>query len=228
MNVIARLIAFLTEWEVGNVPARRWWKNSAGKETSEYVNAVRSVTPLDVTSSTVSKISDIVTNIVSESMSEDDQTELYWRLLPDHTVKPCSAARYTEEYRKRHTTIAQHGEDADPWRVNYNAVTIDGTLISVSTVFLGMAHGWDEITDKPFLFETLILGGPLDEQITRYTNWEAATAGHWLALGRVTLEMEREQAREALKERRAQRPKAPVFDMSAARKIRLRKKKDGE
>ncbi len=53
--------------------------------------------------------------------------------------------------------------------------------ITVSTVFLGLNHNHGDV--KPLLFETMIFGGELDEQIERYSTWEEAEKGHkrWVA-----------------------------------------------
>lgn len=48
--------------------------------------------------------------------------------------------------------------------------------VTISTVFLAMNHGWGE--EKPVLFETMVFGGPLDEEQERYTTWEEAEEGH--------------------------------------------------
>lgn len=49
--------------------------------------------------------------------------------------------------------------------------------VRVSTVFLGLDHrfGGD---GPPILFETMIFGGPHDEDQNRYCTWEEAEAGH--------------------------------------------------
>lgn len=49
--------------------------------------------------------------------------------------------------------------------------------VEVSTVFLGMEHGQDEL-GRPILFETLVFGGPHDGMQCRYCTWEEAEAGH--------------------------------------------------
>lgn len=46
----------------------------------------------------------------------------------------------------------------------------------VSTVFLGLDHSFDD--GPPVLFETLVFGGPLDEEMERYHAWEEAEKGH--------------------------------------------------
>lgn len=49
--------------------------------------------------------------------------------------------------------------------------------ISVSTVFLGIDHGWGR-GEKPILWETMVFGGPLDHERERYTSRDDALAGH--------------------------------------------------
>lgn len=52
--------------------------------------------------------------------------------------------------------------------------------IVVSTVFLGLEHGFDE-RGRPILFETPpfnSLDGSLDDHMERYATWEDAEAGH--------------------------------------------------
>lgn len=48
--------------------------------------------------------------------------------------------------------------------------------IMVSTVFLGLDHRHGDGT--PLLFETLVFGGPLADEMVRYTSWDQAQAGH--------------------------------------------------
>jgi hypothetical protein len=45
----------------------------------------------------------------------------------------------------------------------------------VSTVFLGLDHGWDGET---LLFETLVFGGPMDGEMNRCSTWEQAEEMH--------------------------------------------------
>ena len=49
--------------------------------------------------------------------------------------------------------------------------------ILVSTVFLGIDHGWDDET-PPHIFETMIFGGEHDEYQARYSTLAEARAGH--------------------------------------------------
>lgn len=63
-------------------------------------------------------------------------------------------------------------------RVRY---TVSGG-VAVSTVFLVIDHGFG-FSEKPVLFETLVIGGVYDQQMDRYTTWDEAVAGHeaWVA-----------------------------------------------
>lgn len=49
--------------------------------------------------------------------------------------------------------------------------------ISVSTVFLGLDHSFSPGA-APQIFETMVFGGPLDNDLDRYATWEEAEAGH--------------------------------------------------
>jgi hypothetical protein len=48
----------------------------------------------------------------------------------------------------------------------------------VSTIFLGLDHGWMEDGKPPVLFETMIFGGEHDDEQYRYTTWDEARAAH--------------------------------------------------
>lgn len=63
--------------------------------------------------------------------------------------------------------------------------TVEDTTIS--TVWLGMDHGFGE-HHEPVIFETLIMGGPLDQEMWRYTSHPEAIAGHHKAVELVRLE----------------------------------------
>ena len=57
---------------------------------------------------------------------------------------------------------------------------VDQTTIGdalVSTVFIGLDHRFDG-NGPPLLFETMIMGGPLDDYTWRYSSWDDAEAGH--------------------------------------------------
>lgn len=56
----------------------------------------------------------------------------------------------------------------------------DGTR--VSTVFLGLNHGWAPGED--LWFETMIFDGPHDGYMDRYTTWDEAVEGHKAAVAK--------------------------------------------
>lgn len=49
--------------------------------------------------------------------------------------------------------------------------------ITVSTVFLGLDHGWGLYHD-PILFETMVFGGQLDQTQERCSTWDEAEVMH--------------------------------------------------
>jgi len=59
--------------------------------------------------------------------------------------------------------------------------------VSVSTVFLGIDHGWG-VSGPPLIFETMVFGGPLDQEQERYYTWTEAVAGHKAMVKRVRKE----------------------------------------
>lgn len=48
--------------------------------------------------------------------------------------------------------------------------------VRISTVFLGLDHNWG--SGRPLLFETMIFGGPLNEQCWRTATWNEAQLAH--------------------------------------------------
>lgn len=59
----------------------------------------------------------------------------------------------------------------------------------VSTVFLGLNHQFGD--GPPLIFETLVFGGPIDGQMSRYSTWDEAAAGHIAMMGLVRLTAEK-------------------------------------
>jgi len=55
--------------------------------------------------------------------------------------------------------------------------------VRVSTVFLGLDHGWGD--GPPVLFETMVFGGKLDQEQERYCTYDEAEAGHKTMVERV-------------------------------------------
>jgi hypothetical protein len=71
-------------------------------------------------------------------------------------------------------TLREWGEwfQGDPQRRILSRSKIPGGY--VSTVFLGLDHGWDG--GPPVLWETLVFGGPEDGFMDRYRSWRAWSA----------------------------------------------------
>ena len=63
------------------------------------------------------------------------------------------------------------------------ALTIVGDT-KISTVFLGKDHSFGH-NDLPILYETLVFGGKLDDEMERYTTIEEARLGHEIMVTRV-------------------------------------------
>ena len=79
-------------------------------------------------------------------------------------------------------TWAQWYETADR-RVGREAFE-DGVV--VSTVFLGLDHSWGERGPR-HIFETMVFGGPFDQETERYATWAQAEAGHAAMVRRIEL-----------------------------------------
>lgn len=48
--------------------------------------------------------------------------------------------------------------------------------IKISTVFLGIDHSFG--VGPPLIFETMVFGGDLDQEMDRYSTWKEAVNGH--------------------------------------------------
>lgn len=70
------------------------------------------------------------------------------------------------------TTWAVWMRDATRWRVKSEEV--QGAHLS--TIFLGLDHRYG--AGPPLLFETMVLGGPLDQEQERCSTWAEAEAQH--------------------------------------------------
>lgn len=55
--------------------------------------------------------------------------------------------------------------------------------VKVSTIFLALDHSFG--SGPPLLFETMVFGGPLDQEQTRCATWEEAEAMHAAMVARV-------------------------------------------
>jgi len=70
--------------------------------------------------------------------------------------------------------------ETDDRRIAFDTVRRFGISADVSTVFLGLDHGWGD--GPPILFETMIFGGPHDQRQWRYSTIEEAREGHKAAV----------------------------------------------
>lgn len=81
-------------------------------------------------------------------------------------------------------------EDVSTWgawfqtadRTVARTATEDGV---VSTVFLGMDHGFGR--GAPVLFETMVFGGPMNDYCERYRTWAEAERGHRTVVAQVRI-----------------------------------------
>lgn len=102
----------------------------------------------------------------------------FWRdwydIAPDGTVKQIETKEQWNNYVHRDPNLP----------VSEGGKRIGGTEVSpevwVSTVFLGLDHGWN--STSPVLFETMIFGGKHDDFTMRYCTYSAAKAGHETAV----------------------------------------------
>lgn len=61
-------------------------------------------------------------------------------------------------------------------KIARDKLKIGDETVTVSTVFLGLDHGFGR--GGPVLFETLVFGGPHDQDERRYSTRQEALAGH--------------------------------------------------
>jgi hypothetical protein len=70
-----------------------------------------------------------------------------------------------------------HIDGDDPWRIGHDQIN---ERCRVSTVFLGLNHNFGR--GEPLLFETMIFGGPLAGEMSRYCTYNEAERGHAAAV----------------------------------------------
>lgn len=104
---------------------------------------------------------------------------------------------------------ARSRDDDSLWH-KYRQVT-DTDTAQVSTVWLGLDHSFDE--GPPLIFESLVFGGALDQEMDRYSTWREAQNGHAAMVERV-LRSERLTARVARRIRAAVRALRGIEDWS--------------
>lgn len=88
----------------------------------------------------------------------------YWDINARGEVAPCDLWRWAFMFEFQHK-----------WRVLRQTELLPGRVM-VSTVFLGTDSSWG--AGRPIVFESMIFGGPLDQEQDRYSTREEALAGH--------------------------------------------------
>lgn len=93
--------------------------------------------------------------------------------------------RWGELVEQKHATI-----DPDEFEHVDDYTRIGSTRIGdiwISTVWLGLNHNFFD--GPPLIFETMIFGGNLDQEMWRYSTVEEARAGHAFAVNLAQLDM---------------------------------------
>ncbi len=91
-------------------------------------------------------------------------------------VEENDTAKWSEWFQKADRIVKKTEAD-----ISLNGTSI-GT-VKISTVFLGIDHSFDE--GFPILFETMVFGGALNEEIDRCSTWEGAEKMHELMCEKV-------------------------------------------
>ena len=79
------------------------------------------------------------------------------------------------------------------WFENVKNRTVKKTEIDdiqISTIFLGIDHSFSG--HIPILFETMVFGGTLDQEMDRYSTWEKAEQGHEKMIEKVKKSLRKE------------------------------------
>jgi hypothetical protein len=100
--------------------------------------------------------------------TEDFLMKNWYVLDEEHNVVPCQGMKdWKERYYESSNRVVKK--------------TFVGKQ-EVSTVFLGMDHGFSWIfkteENRPVVFETMVFGGKSDEFQERYCTWDEAVKGH--------------------------------------------------
>ena len=85
---------------------------------------------------------------------------------------------WTRERGQPHPLWQDTFENVEPWirRDRDRDPNRDPKLVLVSTIFLGVDHGFNR--DAPLVFETMVFGGPLHHSQWRYSAYSEAEGGH--------------------------------------------------
>lgn len=96
---------------------------------------------------------------------QDYVRRTHWIMLQDGSIYPASSLEQWIEW----------------WEVADRKVRRTSLFgITVSTVFLGVNHDWfSEDGINPVIFETMVFGGVLDQEMDRCRDYNAAVKMHW-------------------------------------------------
>lgn len=81
----------------------------------------------------------------------------------------------------------EEAQSSVPYTKRHIALDTIGN-VKISTVFLSIDHNFTD-EGSPILWETMVFGGPLDEEQARYTDKATALAGHAAMVKRVRAEV---------------------------------------
>lgn len=90
----------------------------------------------------------------------------HW-ILDGRTLVPCDLMTWARSFEKTNRVVAQ--------------TTVGESKIS--TVFLGLDHSFGD--GPPLLFETMVFGGPMADEMERYATYDEAEAGHAAMVAKV-------------------------------------------
>lgn len=108
----------------------------------------------------------------------------YWLDSYGDPVRHKSMDEYFS-YLKSGKTCLHHIGYTDVCGYGFGSIVLIAPVI-VSTVFLRLDHGFS-VKARPVLFESMIFGGPLNDEQVRYCTIEEAQDGHQLLIKRARL-----------------------------------------
>lgn len=99
-------------------------------------------------------------------------------ILDGHKAVPVDLMTWAEWFEKAERHVAKTNIGVPIWKYYLGKLLKikKWQPIYISTVFLGLDHSFG--SGPPLLFETMVFGGPLDQEMDRYTTWEEAEIGH--------------------------------------------------
>jgi hypothetical protein len=97
---------------------------------------------------------------------------LEYRILKDGELIPATELEWAVWLR-----------DKPAQRVDRTTLETPGGSVTISTICLGIDHSFGE--GPPLWFETMVMGGPLNQEMERYSTLEEARAGHQAMVERV-------------------------------------------